>query len=221
MFLVTNIEEENVFKVYDKIYDHFSDTRISPWDGVMNFIDNLPPDSFGLEIGCGNGKNMIYAKNKGHSISGIDTCQGLIKVCKDKGLNVQHGNAINQTYVDGIFDFCMSIAVFHHLATEESRNKAVMNMINVLKSGGKGLITVWAVEQNGSTNKKFKPGHNIVKWNKPYNIDNKRHYEIYDRYYYVFTEEMFKNYMNFFTKYITINTIFNEKGNWFCEFTKL
>ena len=56
-----------------------------------------------------NGKNMIYAKNKGHSISGIDTCQGLIKVCKDKGLNVQHGNAINQTYVGGIFDFCMSI----------------------------------------------------------------------------------------------------------------
>ena len=115
----------------------------------------------------------------------------------------------------------MSIAVFHHLATEESRNKALMNMINVLKSRGKGLITVWAVEQNGTTNKKFNPGHNIVKWNKPYNIDNKRHYEIYDRYYYVFTEEMFKNYMNFFTKYITINTIFNEKGNWFCEFTKL
>ena len=120
---------------------------------------------------------MIYAENKGHSITGIDTCRGLIKVCKDKGLNVQHGNAINQIYVDGIFDFCMSIAVFHHLATEESRNKAVMNMINVLKSGGKGLITVWAVEQNGSTNKKFKPGNNIVKWNKPYDIDNKRHYE--------------------------------------------
>ena len=96
-----------------------------------------------------------------------------------------------------------------------------MNMINVLKSGGKGLITVWAVEQNGSTNKKFKPGNNIVKWNKPYDIDNKRHYEIYDRYYYVFTEKMFRNYINLFTEYIKIDIIFNEKGNWFCEFTKL
>ena len=187
----------------------------------MNFINNLLPNSNGLEIGCGNGKNMIYAINKGHYISGIDTCRGLINICRDKGLNVQYGNAINQIYIDDIFDFCMSIAVFHHLATEESRNKAVMNMINVLKSNGKGLITVWAVEQNGSTNKKFKPGHNIVKWNKPYDIDNKRHYELYNRYYYVFTEEMFRDYMNLFIEYIKIDSIYNQKGNWFCEFTKL
>ena len=220
MSLLTSIEEENVYKVYDQIFEHFSDTRITPWDGVTNFINNCSPNSYGLEIGCGNGKNMIYAEHKGHTMVGIDTCGGLIDLCKGKGLTVQYGNAINQIYVDGIFDFCMSIAVFHHLATDESRNKAMMNMINVLKSGGKGLITVWAVEQNGFTNKKFKPGDNIVKWNKPYNINCKRHYEIYDRYYYVFTENMFRDYINLFTKYVTINYIFNEKGNWFCEFTK-
>lgn len=52
------LELENVHNVYDKIADHFSETRHSPWPKVQEFIDKLLPGSILLDIGCGNGKYL-------------------------------------------------------------------------------------------------------------------------------------------------------------------
>ena len=57
---VENIEYENVKKVYDAIADHFDVTRYSVWIDVKKFLDILPKNSFILDAGCGNGKNMLY-----------------------------------------------------------------------------------------------------------------------------------------------------------------
>ena len=35
-----------------------------------------------FEIGCGNGKNMLYAKNNGHRVTGIDLCLKFVDICK-------------------------------------------------------------------------------------------------------------------------------------------
>ena len=91
----------------------------------------------------------------------------------------------------------------------------------MLKPGGSGLITVWAVEQNNDSDKKFIPGDNTVTWNKPHDINNKRTYIKYERYYYIFTEQMIRDYMNQYHAYIIIKKLYNQKGNWFCEFNKL
>ena len=220
MYAPSITEQKNVINVYRDISGHFSDTRNSVWDGVKQFLEKQDMNSSGFEIGCGNGKNMHYAEELGHSITGIDTCIQFIRECNKNRLKAHIGNAVDQTYTDNSFDYCISIAVFHHLSSNEARTKAFMNMIDIIRPGGKGLITVWAAEQDGFSNKKFKAGDNIVKWHKPYDIDNKRHYEIYDRYYYVYTEDMFKCYIKEFEN-IKIDIIYNQKGNWFCEFTKI
>lgn len=218
----TKLEQDNVYDIYDSISDHFSDTRISVWDGVKDFLDKQSVLSQGFEIGCGNGKNMRYAEKLGHTISGIDTCRQFVIMCKSKyNLDVNIGNAVIQTFVDCIFDYVISIAVFHHISTNEMRTKALLNMINVLRSNGKGLFSVWAYEQDQFSNKKFKIGDNLVDWNKPYFVDGVRHFKKYHRYYYVYDEEMFKSYIYQFNKLIKIDKIYNQKGNWFCEFTKL
>ena len=220
MYTPSKTEQNNVFDVYDNIFDHFSDTRNSVWDSVGLFLNKQPENSSGFEIGCGNGKNMHYAEELGHSITGIDTCINFVRLCNKNRLKVHLANAVDEIYIDNSFDYCISIAVFHHLSTEETRIRALLNMINIIKPGGLGLISVWAVEQSGHSNKKFKPGDNIVKWHKPYDIENKRQYDIYNRYYYIFTQDMFTEYINQFENIISVNAIYNEKGNWFCEFTK-
>ena len=48
---------------------------------------------------------------------------------------------------NGIADACISIAVIHHLATEERRVQAIRDMSNLLVRGGRALIYVWAREQ--------------------------------------------------------------------------
>jgi tRNA (uracil-5-)-methyltransferase TRM9 len=50
------IENEHVHKVYDQIADHFSSTRYKPWPVVEEYLKNQEKNSFGADIGCGNGK---------------------------------------------------------------------------------------------------------------------------------------------------------------------
>ncbi len=58
------------------------------------------------------------------------------------------------------FDFAISIAVIHHLSTQERRIDAVRSILDILRptshvadtndSGGRALIFVWALEQKNS-----------------------------------------------------------------------
>ena len=58
-----SIEEINVKQIYDKIANEFDNTRYRPWTCVENFLDSIPPNSNIGDIGCGNGKNMLYRKD--------------------------------------------------------------------------------------------------------------------------------------------------------------
>ena len=53
------LEEEHVRRVYDGIAQHFSNTRYKAWPVVKDFIMRLPAGSVGVDVGCGNGKNML------------------------------------------------------------------------------------------------------------------------------------------------------------------
>jgi ubiquinone/menaquinone biosynthesis C-methylase UbiE len=50
----------SIEQVYNKIAKEFDKTRVSVWSSVKNFLDALPVESTVLDIGCGNGKNMLY-----------------------------------------------------------------------------------------------------------------------------------------------------------------
>ncbi|KAL7675046.1 hypothetical protein ACOME3_001314 [Neoechinorhynchus agilis] len=45
------------------------------------------------------------------------------------------------------FDAALSVAVIHHLSTEQRRRASILELIRVLKPGGRALISVWAFEQ--------------------------------------------------------------------------
>lgn len=45
-------------QVYDRIAEHFDQTRHSSWTGVNEFLKKLPPNSALLDVGCGNGKYL-------------------------------------------------------------------------------------------------------------------------------------------------------------------
>lgn len=219
MYKPTTIEQKNVLDVYDSISDEFNNTRRSVWDAVKQFLDSLPSDSTGFEIGCGNGKNMLYRKDL--IMEGIDTCPSLVDMCKSKGLNVKQGNILDKVDRFEFYDFAISIAVFHHLSTEDNRMLALLSMINMIKRGGKGLLSVWSVEQESYSKKEFKLGNNMVKWHRRKILaDGSQGYDTFDRYYYVYDESAFLDFTTLFISYINVETIFYEKGNWFCIFTK-
>lgn len=150
------IEKKYVHHVYDAIAPHFSSTRFAKWPKVASFLSSLPSGSLVLDAGCGNGKYL--GLNLECFFIGCDISPPLIKICADRGHEVLVADAVNLPYRTDFGDAAISIAVLHHLSTENRRRKAIEELVRVVKKGGLVLITVWAVEQeDGSLISKWTP----------------------------------------------------------------
>ncbi|KAF8023493.1 hypothetical protein BT93_F0871 [Corymbia citriodora subsp. variegata] len=139
------IEKKYVHRVYDAIAPHFSSTRFAKWPKVATFLKTLPLGSLILDAGCGNGKYL--GLNPDCYFIGCDISAPLIKICADREHEVLVADAVNLPYRTGFGDAAISIAVLHHLSTENRRRRAIEELVRVVKKGGLVLITVWAVEQ--------------------------------------------------------------------------
>ena len=194
-----NSVESNVRKFYNNNYKKFDNSRFSVWKIVKNFLDIIPKNSFVLDSGCGNGKNMLYMQNKNINVVGIDFCDKLLAICKEKLLNVKYADVRNIPFEDNTFDYVISIAVIHHLSIKSDRRNAIDEMLRVCKPNGRILVSVWALEQDKDSRFKFKLGDNIVKWE-----DTTRYYHIHN-----------KNTITDLLKNYDIDNIILDNGNWY------
>lgn len=200
-------EEENVQKIYDIIANDFSRTRYSVWKSVEDFIESFPKETQFLEIGCGNGKNMLL---RPEYFTGCDLCGEFVKICKEKNLNVLRSCATNLPFKDNTFDATLSVAVIHHFITYERRQKAISEQIRVTNIGGKILIEVWGFEQN----------NRVVDGNQDSMVPWKYKNEIYNRYYHFFKKEELLDIVKTL-KNIILEKIYWEKYNWIIILRKI
>jgi SAM-dependent methyltransferase len=167
-----------VAQTYNTIAQDFSKTRYSVWGGVRTFLDSLPPQSLVGDIGCGNGKNMLY-KQERLKYEGVDISSEFVEICRSRGLNVKEGSITQIPTSDAIYDHTISIAVIHHLRTREERIKAIRELVRVTKPEGTVLIYVWAAEQPADSRRKFAGGDTIVPFHKKDGSVHGRFYHIY------------------------------------------
>ncbi|EKD56636.1 MAG: hypothetical protein ACD_58C00131G0011 [uncultured bacterium] len=155
-------------ELYENEAQAFSDTRKEVWEReILDFVDNIEPGSSVLDLGCGNGrlldkilklktKNLKpQLKNKKLDISylGIDPSKKLIEMNKTKfsigsaivpqiSAIFKVGDGLTLKY-ENKFDHVISIAVLHHIPSEELQLQFLQNIYNSLKHGGEVLISVW------------------------------------------------------------------------------
>lgn len=152
------MEEQYVKDTYNKISENFSHTRYKIWHDTEIFLNDLPSNSSVLEVGCGNGKNMMYRQDL--NFTGIDNSEKLVEICKKKNLNVSLHCMTNLPFENKSFDYTICIASLHHLETFDRRRIALNEMIRVTKK--KILITLW-----NSVSKSIQPTKN-----KPIDLEN-------------------------------------------------
>ena len=199
-------EEQFVKNSYENIYIDFSKTRYKIWPVVENFLSKFSKNLNFLEIGFGNAKNMMYNPK---NFYGIDNCNKFIELAKKKNLNVKLGDACKIDFNDNFFDVTISIAVIHHLSTDERRLIAIKEMIRVTKPGGSMLLEIWAYENNNrATSQDI-----LLPWKSNKN-------KIINRYYHFFKKDEIINLINNF-KNVKIINVSNEKFNWIIEFIKI
>lgn len=147
---------------------------------------------------------------------GVDMCHELLCVAKEKGehTNVLLSNGLHLPFCSESLDAAISIAVLHHLSTESHRLRFLSEFSRTLKVGGRGLVSVWATQQDN-------PQKTIMKWthlgNHDYMVPWNTNAD--PRYYHLFEKD---ELLLLFSKVpqIAIVDVVYERSNWYIEILK-
>jgi ubiquinone/menaquinone biosynthesis C-methylase UbiE len=146
---------ETVRQTFEAIAEHFDMTRYKPWPESVEYIESLPEKSRVLDIGCGNGRNMILPRRLGHEVVGVDFSINLLRIAQEKlsmrelarSGHIIGGDASILPLKDDLFDAALYIATLHHIPSEGDRLKSLGELERILKPDGTALISVWALDQ--------------------------------------------------------------------------
>ncbi|KAL0071485.1 tRNA methyltransferase, has a role in tRNA modification [Marasmius tenuissimus] len=149
-------EDTHVHAVYEQIASHFSSTRYKPWPIIAKFLSDIPSGWVGFDSGTGNGKYLPLPLDSPGKIwtIGLDRSRNLLDIARKVGgdnavREVICGDVLHNPWRKHVFDYAISIATIHHLATPERRKKAVQRLLQAVSTThGRILIYVWATEQD-------------------------------------------------------------------------
>ncbi len=148
---------------YNHIAFDFANTRIQIWPEMAVLFDYIrkggraysgqspdgptvakPPFRV-LDLGCGNGRFVNIIKEKGGEYFGTDVSKKLIETAKKLYPNekFQTTEPLKLPFSNGYFDIIYSIAVFHHIPSNDFRIEFLKEAKRVLKSSGFLILTVW------------------------------------------------------------------------------
>jgi len=149
---------------YNLIAEEFSRTRKEPWSEIKFLFESyiLPGDKV-LDLGCGNGRYYQFIMEKEGEYFGADNSEKLIEICKKKYPEgkFQTADALNLPYPDNYFDKIYSIAVLHHIPSDEFRLQFLKEARRVLKQDGLMIATTWNFYRTQDLLRIFK--NNIVR----------------------------------------------------------
>ena len=130
---------------YNLIAEEFSRSRDKLWE-ELRFLDGYVGESERvLDLGCGNGRLYELFRKKNIDYYGIDISERLIEIAKKRYPQAKFwaADALNLPFFDNFFDKVISIAVFHHVPSKQSRLKFLKEVKRVLKPDGTFILIVW------------------------------------------------------------------------------
>ncbi len=134
-------------EVWDSMAESWKKFRDQPFPKiVLNLVKKWKPGKI-LDIGCGNSKNLMPFAKKEFECYGIDFSNKMISLAKtllgESDIKLRVANAKKLPFKSKSFDYCLNIALLHHIPTEKERILTLTEMRRVMKKDGKALITVW------------------------------------------------------------------------------
>ena len=118
-----------------------------------------------LDLGFGNGNNMILLGSLGFDLYGIEVTEEICQVVKSKMAELKYdadlraGTNTCIPFEDNMFDLLISWNVIHYEDNEDSMRKAISECQRVLKPGGRVLISTTGPEHKILRNSKSAGKH--------------------------------------------------------------
>jgi SAM-dependent methyltransferase len=109
---------------------------------ISLFENHLTPKSEVLEAGCGMGRWIVYLRERGHNVIGIDYSRNAVTSIKeyDGSIRLNLGDVMDLPYKDDTFDVYLSFGVIEHV--EVNREQILKEAYRVLRPGGLLIVSV-------------------------------------------------------------------------------
>ena len=174
---------------YDNFSHTFSKSRQNhPWPELDFIIEDMKKQWYKsiLDIGCGNGRFLEEAKNRGYILEGylgLDSSSGMIEEARwlhpDCNFDVIDMISLWSSKIQkSSFDTILLLASFHHLQTQEERTRVLCDIKTFLAPGGRIYMTNWNLREQP----RYEKSH---QWNGDFDIKIGE----YSRYYHGFNVE--------------------------------
>lgn len=138
---------------YHSISHEFSDSRRYAWQDFNFFKKYLFENAEIVDLGCGNGRLISFLEQfflgAPFRYIGIDNSSVLLEKAHQafpRQLFLP-GDQLEIPVDDAQTDLVFSIAAFHHIPSRLLRQKALQEIVRILKPGGTVILSVWNLWQ--------------------------------------------------------------------------
>jgi len=145
---------QKVKEDYNQIAKDFSSTRQRQWKDFSRFTPYLDKNSKILDLGCGNGRLLLFLNELGYSsYLGVDQSSGLLEQARKQfpKSKFEELDMAKMPIGDKDKDVIFAIASFHHLSPKD-QVKTLKRWRSYLKPGAHLIMTNWNLHQ-----KKYRP----------------------------------------------------------------
>jgi SAM-dependent methyltransferase len=175
-------KDSHISNTYDNIAESWY--RLRHWTRFETELRSLA-DRWGqgrlLNIGCAHGPDFLPFRGK-FEMWGLDSSGQMIKMAvkyaekHNISPRLLMADAVQLPFCDGVFDYALAVATYHHIPGRQRRDIAFRELKRVLKPGGEAFITVWNRWQRIFLSK-----------GKEVRVPWKTGNQVIHRYYYLFT----------------------------------
>lgn len=164
---------------FDLIAEEFDASRQHPWPETLLFASLLPRGSKVLDLGCGNARNVVTFRERGHMVVGLDASRSLLKRAATRmgTMSIVQGDAVRLPLCSSVLDAVHCVAVIHHLLSEPERRRTVKEIARVLRPKGTVLLSAWAFEQERFA--ELSSPDVTVPWRRPNGLSVPRFYHLF------------------------------------------
>ncbi len=204
-------EEKKLMEAYKKISSKYTKLKTKPWKDFQSYLSFLesrfpiPSSGILLDLGSGNGRNLILFKDKPLHMIASDLSFPLLNALVP--LPSQKVHTINNDMrflplKQGSSDLILLIAAIHHLRKKEDMIKVLNDVSLILKNDGYLILSCWRRWKKDTRKKmirdllmfsirklidiKWKHGDILLPWY------NEKQEVIARRYYHLFTKRELK-----------------------------
>jgi SAM-dependent methyltransferase len=118
-----------------------------------------------LDIGCGAGRFMLWLRDQGHDVVGIDTSAGAIEACRQQGLSDVHVLSVGQVSVRRLGSFDTLLLLGGNMALLGPHDQARRNLVRLHRIASPGARLLGANRdwtRSGDSQKREKAARNVA-----------------------------------------------------------